>query len=62
MIHLAILYEIENMVIQLIGVVDIPFIQGPMHVHGPVGYPSTVHANENMWGFFVSGALIMMST
>src|SRR6185295_2999558 len=28
------------MFIQLIGGVDIPFIQGHMHVHGLVGYPS----------------------
>src|SRR5512146_383143 len=39
-IHLAILYESENMFIQLIGGGDIPFIQSHMHVHGPVGYPS----------------------
>ena len=40
MIHLANLYEIENMFIQLIGGVGILFIQGHMLVDGPVGDPS----------------------
>jgi hypothetical protein len=49
------------MFIQLVGGGDIPCIQGHMHVHGPVGYPSHSPCRLNTWGFFVSGAMIMMS-
>ena len=54
MIHLAILYEIENMLIQLIGGIHILFIRGHMHVDGPVGEPSHP-CKLNTWGFFVRG-------
>ena len=45
MIHLAILYEIGNIVIQLIGIVDIPFIQSPMLVDGPDRRSLSFHAH-----------------
>ena len=49
------------MFIQLMGGGDIPCIQGHMHVHGPVGYTSHNPCRLTTWGFFVSGAMIMMS-
>ena len=61
MIHLAILYGIGNIFIQLIGVVDIPFIQSPMLVDGPDRRPPLSPCTLTVWGIFVSRVLIVMS-